>query len=175
MKEDTPAHKGQPDEKRGLGSTQSLSVSGAVQGLARGRVPQRDDPHLGMTGMTAENAERGRVKQEMHPFAGRRADPSHGQDTAELAMREKRDVSRQRGEARDEPVGAGGNLIWRFAPWATIAKNTPAGVFLANVRGVPSFVIAVIPLRQAGSTSAVAPRPASSQVRRARCRRLVRT
>ena len=103
-----------------------------------------------MAGMAAENAKRGRVEREMHPFADQRADPSHGQGTGELAMCEKRDVSRQRGETRDEPVGAGGNLIWRLAPWATVAKDTPAGMFFTNVRGLPSFVIAVIPLHQAG-------------------------
>ena len=86
----------------------------------------------------------------MRPFRDRQADPSRGQNTSKLAMREKRDVAFCRAKTRDKPVGAARYLIRHFPAWATIAKDTPARPCFANVGGVPSLVVAIIPLRQIG-------------------------
>ena len=140
------------------------------------RIPQFDDRHLGVAGFAAEKAERRRAEQEMLPFDHRQPDPSHGQDTPEMAVREERDVSIQRAEPGDEPVRAVGNLGGHFTARTTVPKEIPVRPRFANVHGVLSFVIAIVPLRQVRfDFGRRRPNPASSHVRRARCRGLVNT
>ncbi len=69
-------------------------------------VPERNYPHLRMARIIAENAQRGRLQQQMPGFDHRQTDPSRRQDGPEMAVREKRDIARHRQQPRDQPVGA---------------------------------------------------------------------
>ena len=96
----------------------------------------------------AENAERCHAKRKMLPFDRRQSDPSRGQDAPELAVREERDVSVQRAEMCDEPIGTVGNLCGHFTARTTVPEHIPVRSLFAYVYGALSFVIAVVPFRQ---------------------------
>jgi hypothetical protein len=103
-----------------------------------------------MVGFVAENAERCRTEQEMLSFHGRQPDPSRAQDAPKLAMRKESDISRQRSEPDDEPVGPAADLSGCFATRAAIPEKIPIRSFPGNILRAPALVIAIIPLGQVG-------------------------
>src|SRR5713101_5676322 len=76
------------------------------------------------------------------------SNPTRGQDTPEMAMREDRNIAFQRPEPGNHPICASGNLGGRFAPWASVSKDIPVWPCLANIHRALSLVVAVVPLRE---------------------------
>src|SRR5471030_1946538 len=57
------------------------------------QIPQRDNPDVGVVWIVGENAERRRAQYEVSGFDDWHTNPSHGQHTRELTVREQRDVA----------------------------------------------------------------------------------
>ena len=76
------------------------------------------------------------------------SDPTRGQDTPEMAMREDGNVAFERPEPSDQPICAFGNLGGRFPAWTSVSKDIPAGPCLADIRRALSLIVAIVPLHE---------------------------
>src|SRR5262249_14442527 len=110
---------------------------------ARRRVPRL---HRRRLAVVAEDAERGCVEQEILARARREADPAGDEYSQYVTVREEHDVSLDRADPGDDPVGAGRDLARRFARRAAVAENHPPRSLRLNLRRRAPFVFAVIPL-----------------------------
>src|ERR1017187_1396270 len=119
-----------------------------MDSACRTKVPQRDDRRPGEVVFKTENVERCGIEQEMLRLAHRQPNPARGQNSSEMTMRKKRDISLQRAEARNQAVGAVGNLAGHFTVRTVVAEEIPVRARLENVGRVFSLVVAIVPLRQ---------------------------
>ena len=53
-------------------------------------------------------------------------------------------------DAAHDAVGAGGDLLGRFAAGAAVAKQLPIGILLMDFGGAEAFVLAVVPFDEIG-------------------------
>src|SRR5262249_41561390 len=86
------------------------------------------------------------AEREMLPMDYGQSDPSRGQDAAEMAVREERDVAPQHPKSGNEAVGTLGNLRRRLAVRAAVPKQIPIGPRLMDFHWSPSLIVAVIRL-----------------------------
>lgn len=111
-------------------------------------VPQRNDRLINAAVFVAENAQRRGAEKKMLRLDHWQSDPVRAQHATKMPVREKCDVSLQRTKARQEPVGARGNLRGRFSAGTTVAEEIPTRLPLVDFRGRQAFIVAVVPLRQ---------------------------
>ena len=122
---------------------------------------------------SSRGVQRRGVEQEVLPRADRQADPARRQHAEDVAVREQRDVART-SRTRAITRSTRAPTVRRLAARTAVAEDQPAGRALADLRGVrPSYRRS--PTRRVGSIAARSPRPASSQVSRARRSGLVST
>ena len=88
---------------------------------------------------------------------------------------EKSSTSPDSAHAAHRAVGPRADLSWRFPSGAAVAKQLPIRALPVDLGGAATLILAVVPFEQSRSISATAPKPASSQVRVARCNGLVNT
>jgi hypothetical protein len=103
-----------------------------------------------MVHLVGHHADRSRAQRQVASDRDRGADPAGGERAPNLAVRKQRDVSFQRAQPRDQPIGAVGHLLGRLAAGAAVGKNVPAGSRRANAATGKSFVVAVVPFLKIG-------------------------
>jgi hypothetical protein len=121
-----------------------------VEYFLRDCIPQCDNRHGRVVGVEGKNAERCRAEHEMLRFGHRQSDPARGQDTAELAVRKERDISVQRTQTSEKPIGTGGNLCGHFSVGAPVPTYIPVRPLVEDIQRALSFVIAIVPFGQVG-------------------------
>ena len=109
--------------------------------------------HVSMTGRSRSQPriETVAVDEREEAARGRRqAEPAGAEDAKQVAVAEEQgvagDVGRQ--AARDDPVGAGPDLVDGLAARPRPGPDRPVGVLVADVGGQPALERAVVPLHQ---------------------------
>ena len=108
--------------------------------------------------LVAQDAEGGRVQQQVARVPGGQADPSGRQHAEEVAVAEQQDAAAGLPQAGDDAVGAVADVGDRLASGAAVAEQVPAGPLLADLGGPPALVRAVVPLGQVGDDLGAGPR-----------------
>ena len=126
--------------------------------------------------LVTQDRERRGAQVEQPAVRGRQPQPAGRQHAEKMAVAEEQLPPFDRPQPGDDPIGPGADLLDRLAARAAVAKQRPARASCGG--SPPSSARRIrrnpIPSGPARST-ACPPKPASSQVRRARASGLIRT
>ena len=86
------------------------NYSDPIKSIAVDGVPPDDGWFFNMVVSVTENAERRCTEKEMLRLPYLQPDPTRGQDTSEVAMREDGNITLQRSKPGNQPIRAFGNL-----------------------------------------------------------------
>ena len=101
--------------------------------------------------------------------ARREPDPPCHEDAEYVSVRKQSDIAANSADLGDDPIHPRTHLLWHFAARATVAENQPAGRLLVDLLRASAPRIRRSSIRPArASMTAAMPRPAKSQVSRAR-------
>lgn len=98
--------------------------------------------------LVAQDIQGSCLEDKMASLHRRKFQPAGDQDTQYMAVGEKHDIIVDRLGSGDDAVATLGNLIGSFTAGGGAGKNRPGRVFLANLLGRDSLVLAVVPLSQ---------------------------
>src|SRR4051812_11160945 len=100
--------------------------------------------------LIAEHAECGGAEGKEPAGCGGQSQPRCGGNTEEMPAGEDEHVAVDRSPPRNHAIRANSDVCQAFAMWAAVAEKLPAGPFLEDVHGLPTFTIAVVPFDEVG-------------------------
>lgn len=108
-------------------------------------VPKGDGRDLSVRMSVVEHADRSGIQGKVPARPDREPDPTYCQRAQELTVREQGNRSIALAQTCQHPVGALGNLLYRFAVRTAVNKYIPARVRRANIGGRPALEVTVVP------------------------------
>ena len=149
--------------------------SGHVSRLDMARFVPLPDCRLDQIVFIAQRAEARGAQQEVSARRRVETEPAGGEHPQEMAARKKQHVAVDGAHPAQDAIGAGADLVRRLASRTAVAEQLPIRALRVDLGRAKPLILAVDPFDKVRSISATAPKPASSQVRAARCNGLVKT